>query len=391
MKKTMKKIIKNMFGLEVFRLDKRIVTLTPESKIKGNVLISYVIDPFLTDMSEDKFNSHTKYRESLLIARAFLDMGFCVDIISYTNKNFIPKKSYQYFTGSRVNFQNIAQKINKDCIKIVHLTVAHWLFSNKEQYERLSAVQRKKGVSIEPRKMIEINFAIENADFATILGNEFTINTYKYANKKIYRIPISSPILYPWPENKDFQSCRKNFLWFGSEGMVHKGLDIVLEAFVEMPDFRLIICGPISKEKDFEKAYYKELYETPNIQTVGWIDIKGSKFIEITDKCIGLIYPSCSEGGGGGVITCLHASLIPIVSYESSVDINEEFGIVLKNCSLDEIKNSINIISDLPKEKLESMARKAWEFARENHTNEVFFREYKNAIAKIITSCSEEK
>jgi glycosyltransferase involved in cell wall biosynthesis len=239
--------------------------------------------------------------------------------------------------------------------------------------------------------MIEINFAIENADFATCLGNEFTIKTYKYANKQIYRIPISTPVLYPWPEKKDFQSCRKNFLWFGSEGLVHKGLDIVLEAFAEMPDFQLIVCGPISKEKDFEKTYYKELYETQNIQTVGWIDIKGQKFIEIADKCIGLIYPSCSEGGGGGVITCLHASLIPIISYESSVDINDEFGIILKNCSLDEIKYSIEFISNLSAEKLESMARKAWEFARENHTKEAFSREYKNAIVKIISACSGKK
>jgi hypothetical protein len=278
MKSIIKNIIKKMFGIEVIRFDRRlerrIVTLKPEFKNKGNVLISYVIDPFITDMSENEFNSHTRYWESLQIATTFLEMGFCVDIISHKNDSFIPKKSYQYFIGARRNFQYIARKINSDCIKIVHLTVAHWLFNNKAQYERLSAVQVKKGVAIEPGKMVEINFAIENADFATILGNEFTINTYKYANKQIYRIPISTPILYPWPEKKDFQSCRKNFLWFGSEGLIHKGLDIVLEAFVEMTDFQLTVCGPISKEKDFEKAYYKELYETKNIQTVGWIDIK---------------------------------------------------------------------------------------------------------------------
>jgi len=388
MKKIIKRILRNVFGIELIRIGKsmgsKVVSLKPESKIEGNVLISYVIDPFIKDMSESKFNSHTNYWESLQIAKTFLELGFEVDVINYDNSEFFPKKNYNIFVGSRINFEKFAQRLNPDCIKIAHLTISHWCYNNKAQCERLLFVQKKKGVTIYPKKMVEINFAIENADFATILGNEFTKNTYRYANKNIYRVPISTPVIFPWPEKKDFKSCRKSFLWFGSEGMVHKGLDLVLEAFVAMPDFQLIVCGPISQENDFEKAYYKELYETKNIQTLGWIDITGPKFVEITNKCIGLIYPSCSEGGGGSVITCLHASLIPIVSYESSVDIKDDFGFILRNCSLDEIKYSINFVSNLPTEKLETMARKAWEFARENHTRETFSRDYKNAITSIL-------
>jgi glycosyltransferase involved in cell wall biosynthesis len=389
MKKIIKKIIRNVFGIELIRIGKsmesKVVSLKPESKIEGNVLMSYVIDPFISDMSESKFNSHTNYWESYQIAKTFLEMGFEVDVINYSNSEFFsPRKNYNIFVGSRINFEKIAQRLNPDCIKIAHLTISHWCYNNKAQCERLLSVQKKKGVTIYPKKIAEINFAIENADFATILGNEFTINTYRYANKNIYRVPISTPVLYPWPEKKDFKSCRKSFLWFGSEGMVHKGLDIVLEAFVAMPDFQLIVCGPISQENDFEKAYYKELYETKNIQTLGWIDITGPKFREITNKCIGLIYPSCAEGGGGSVITCLHASLIPIVSYESSVDIKDDFGFILRNFSLDEIKYAINFVSNLPTEKLETMAREAWKFARQNHTRETFSRDYKKAITSIL-------
>ena len=124
-------------------------------------------------------------------------------------------------------------------------------------------------------------------------GNEFTLNTYSYANKPIYRVPISTTVLYSWPEEKDFEACRKRFLWLGSGGLVRKGLDLVLDAFAEMPEYDLTVCGPIQRERDFEKAYYKELYQTPNIHTVGWVDIASPEFIEITNNCIGLIYPSC--------------------------------------------------------------------------------------------------
>jgi hypothetical protein len=48
--------------------------------------------------------------------------------------------------------------------------------------------------------------------------------------------------------------------------MVHKGLDLVLEAFADMPEYHLTVCGPIQKEQDFERAYYRELYQVPNIR-----------------------------------------------------------------------------------------------------------------------------
>ena len=151
-----------------------------------------------------------------------------------------------------------------------------------------------------------------------------------------------------------------------------------------MPDYQLTICGPIQREKDFEQAYHKELYQLPNIHTIGWVDVSSSEFIDITNNCIGVIYPSCSEGGGGSVINCMHAGLIPVVSYESSVDVKDDFGVIMKDSSINEIRNSIQRISSLPAEDLKSMSRKAWEFARANHTRERFAEEYKKVIKNIL-------
>ena len=147
--------------------------------------------------------------------------------------------------------------------------------------------------------MIELNEAIENADYAVTYGNQFTLDTYRYAQKPLFRIPISTCAVFPWPENKNYGASRSNFLWFGSEGLVHKGLDLALEAFAEMPEHHLYVCGPLQKEKDFIKAYYKELYETPNIHAVGWVDVDGPEFMGIVNKCLGVVYPSCSEGQRG--------------------------------------------------------------------------------------------
>lgn len=391
MKSLLKRIFRK-FGIEITRFvpdtyETAFISIKPENCNKGNVLLSYRVEPFLLKPGESISNSHTNYWESLQIARTFLDMGFSVDIIDFRNKTFIPQKDYSFFIAARTNFVRIAKLLNKDCVKIVHLDTSHWLFNNHASYKRALDLLKRKGVTITytSQRIVESNLAIEYADYATILGNQFTISTYQYANKPIFRIPISTCLVYPYPEDKDYIACRKNFLWFGSGGLVHKGLDLVLDAFAEMPDYHLYVCGPIKEESDFEKAFYKELYQTPNIHTIGWIDISSQEFIEITNKCLALIYPSCAEGQCGSVVTCMHASLIPIISYETGVDVND-FGVILNDCSIDTIKNTIKMISSQPVEKLRQMSYKAWEFARANHTRERFAEEYKKVILSIMNA-----
>ncbi len=43
-------------------------------------------------------------------------------------------------------------------------------------------------------------------------------------------------------------------MWFGSGGMIHKGLDLVLEVFARMQEYHLHICGPVHHEEDFCKS-----------------------------------------------------------------------------------------------------------------------------------------
>jgi glycosyltransferase involved in cell wall biosynthesis len=363
---------------------RRMISLQPNQPAVGNVMISYVVDPFTLKPGEPVPTSHTQHWECLQMAKTFLDFGYNVDVIWFYNDVFIPKKHYTFFIETRWNLQRCLPFLNKDCIKIFHADTAHLLFHNAAEANRLLELQQRRGITLSPRRFEQPNKAIEYADCATVLGNEFTMNTFKYANKPLHRIPISAPTLYPYPENKDFAACRKNFLWFGSGGLVHKGLDLLLDAFSQMPDYHLTICGPINKEKDFETAFYKELYQIKNIHTVGWVDVTSQKFIDIVNSCLALVYPSCSEGGGGCVINCMHTGLIPIVSYESSVDVSDDYGVILKENSVEEIKKSIENISQLDPSILEKMARNSWEFVRENHTREHFTQVYRKTVEKIM-------
>ena len=369
-------------------LDTRVASLKQDRPARGRVLLSYITRPFFLARGQTVSTAHTQDWESIQMAKTFLDLGYDVDVIHYNNSSFIPRREYSFLIDSRFNLERLASLLNRDCVRIMHADTAHVLFHNAGEANRLLELGERRGICIQPRRVMRHNLGIEHAHCATVLGNEFTLGTYKYANKRLYRLPISTPALYPWPGEKNFDSIRRNFLWFGSGGFVHKGLDLVLEAFAKMPDFHLTICGPIggnSLEKDFERAFQRELYQLPNIHTVGWTDVASQHFVQIANNCLGLIYPSCSEGQCGGVITCMHAGIIPLVSQETGVDVATDFGVVLEDCSVGTIEQCIRSLSEKPASQLRSMARAAWEFAREHHTKEAFAAEYSRAAVEITS------
>lgn len=364
------------------RVDRRVVCLEPKGSARGRALFSYIIDPFLLAAEGELPYSHTHFWESWTMARCLVEQGFRVDAISWVDQSFQPEGAYDLVVDVRTNLERLAPELG-DAVKLLHIDTAHYTFHNPAQERRLRDLESRRGVRIRPQKMLPENRAIETADLATVLGNRFTQETYAFAGKPMFRIPISVPFTYPWPAGKDFDAVRRRFLWFGSGGLVHKGLDLVLEAFAEMPGYHLTVCGPIRQERDFETAYWRELYETENIETLGWIDVGSEAFRELCRNTLGLVYPSCSEGGGSSVLTCMHGSLIPVVNRETSVDLAPERGILVAESSIAELQQAVQELASRPIEDLEATARAAWTFAREHHTKEHFLAGYREFAARL--------
>jgi len=387
MKRFISKVLQSA-GLEIRRTasasSRRVLSFKPKGSPRGNVCIANTLGPFTGAPNKPINNKHTCDWEAFQIVNTFLELGFSVDAVHYVNRFFEPQKKYSVFVGVLGSLGRIAPKLNSDCIKILHIVYAHWLHHNSAQLLRLRQLQARRGIALMPHKLLEPHIGIEYADVATTLGNDFTISTYQYAGKPIFRIPISTTQTFEWPENKDFNKSRKTFLWFNSFGFVHKGLDLVLEAFAAMPDYQLIVCGPMQREPGFAAAFRKELFETPNISTRGWVAVESPEFMQIIESTIAVISPSCCESGSGATILCMHAGLIPIVSREASVDIEDEYGILLEDSSIDQIKSAVRRVSETPTDRLAAMSRKAWEHARTENTRERFSQAYRSAISNIL-------
>lgn len=360
-----------------------IVSLRPKTYLRGNVLLSYDTTPFLSP-SGTKYLSHSNQWECAEVARLFLERGYAVDVIKWDNVVFQPKKKYVFVIDIHQNLARLGSTLHPSCIKIMHVTAKHWLFQNKAEYERLFDLQKRRGVTLLPRRIVPPANNIEGADYVTILGDSLTQETYAYAQKPFFSIPISATTTFDAdPGKKDFARCRNGFLWLGGGGAVLKGLDLVLEYFSKHPEYQLTICGSIKAEPDFEKLYFRELYETPNIKTLGKTNIASEAFAKAVHESIALIFPSASESQSGSVVTAMHAGLIPIVSKEAGVPVLD-FGITLESNTVFAIENAIKNITSESNEKLSERAHKAWENARSNYTKEAFTEAYSKAVDSIL-------
>lgn len=355
-------------------------SLRTSESYKGQVLLSYRVEPFLNPSLKER---HITAWMCVQMSQSFLDRGYNVDVIDYENDSFIPKKNYDIFIDVHSNLERIGPMLNQDCIKVLLIVWAHWLFHNYANYRRHLDLQRRRNLILNPKRQLEPTRSIESADLVLTYANQFTLGTYGIFQKPVLHLPIPSQITCPFPEDKDYEQIRKNYLYFSGFGAVHKGLDLLLEAFAGIPDYHLYVCCRLEDEKDFTDAYHKELFQTPNIHHLGFVDISSRDFVELADRCVGLISPSCSEGGSGAVINCGHAGLIPVISYECGIDVEENSGLLLKRCSIEEIRTSVKTVSSFSSEKLNSMSRNFWEYARKNHTRERFAEEYGKVIDQI--------
>jgi hypothetical protein len=374
--------VRRTSGRRTARKFRQITTLAAIGECKGRVLISYIPDNVLFNEG-DVWSSHTHYWECRQMALSFAVAGYAVDVVQFDDASFVPIKQYDVLVSARTDLERLAKYMPAQCLKIAHLDTAHFLTHNANALQRLRDLRDRHGISLRSNRMVENNWAIEFADIGCVLGNEFTAESYRYAGKPIHRIPLSSVQKFEWDDEKNFAQCRDTFIWFGSGGFAHKGLDLVIDAFTGLPNLKLLICGPLDVEPRFVRAFNQQMFHSGNIETIGWVNVESDDFRALMRRTLATVYPSCSEGGGGSVITCMHAGLIPVVTREASVD-TEHFGVVLENASVESIREAVVKLSQTGPDELEKRARAAWEFARGHHTREIFAEHYDRFVREVV-------
>lgn len=350
--------------------------------IQGHALLMYITHPFLMSKDDPAFRSHINIQCSLNIVHALNEIGYCVDVIHYQNRNFETSKKYDIVIGIGESFDYGKDYFINSRIKIYFATGLYWLTETYIIYERLLNLKNRKKVTLVPYRLNEPYFGPEKSDVIFSVQNKYTNETYSHLNKPIYYVSPSISLSFPLNYNYVKKINTKTFLWISGGGMVLKGLDLVLEAFSQMPDYKLKICTSVSSEPDFEQLYFKELYEIENIKTYGFVDIGSDEFINITSDCIGVIYPYPEGEISGSLINSMYYGLIPIIAYFSNEEI-KDFAELVEG-TVDGIKSSIYRVGALTNNDIKNKSLKTLKYVEKHYHPTKESEEWKLALEDVL-------
>ncbi|MFB6185583.1 MAG: glycosyltransferase [Halobacteriaceae archaeon] len=273
-------------------------------------------------------------------------------------------------------------------MKIFYSTGLHYKHQQCRQEERIKRLNQRKGVDFTSERKFGSGNNINKADVMVTFQKSQRESYEDYLNRSIptYYINLST---YPKLdsvtdiESKNFSETRKNFLWFGGSGLVSKGLDITLDIFKNFDDINLFVAGPVEGNEEFIDTYYNEIYDTNNIEFLGFVDITGNRFENMVNECAYHIYPTAVDPLSSSVATCMRAGLIPIAP-SNPVSGIENWGISLKNTSLEHIEETVRDCASKDPKEVQSLSKIARQKANSDFTRPRFSQDLHSALIDIL-------
>jgi len=350
---------------------------------KRRALFVYLTLPFHLRSNHPTFQHHQNRKQAVQIAQLLGESGYVVDVVDITDRAFRPAGVYDLVLSHRVDYAGLEPAISERTVKIYLASGTNHIWRNRTIRQRLDALASRRGRQLDPVAWdIEDMPWVRNADATVCFGNERVVQSWREVCPGPVHGFNNYGIIMNNKFSRDYTDARRHFLFFGSRQQVGKGLDLLLEVFPRHPELHLYICSRYEKEKDFCACYHRELFETPNIHPCGWIDIGGRRFRELTARCAWVTLPSCSEGSPGSVTTAMSNGLVPILTREAGIDL-QDCGILFADDHIETIDQTICEAAQLPAGAVEAMSQRTYEAAKRNFSEEAFLQRWRKILSDI--------
>lgn len=346
-------------------------------------LFIYITRPFYIRKVTD---SPQNQGRAIDMARIIGSYGYNVDMLQ-TSK-LLPKKyqktKYDFIIGLIPRgIDYWTGHMNEGCIRVAFMTSMNLAVTNGNEKERLHDLEKRRGRMLSPRmSQAVLTKDLEDFNAAWYIGNSYNVHSYDSFNMPPIYYILNNGYNFSWL-NKDIVRDKRSFIFFNSRGMVHKGLDLLLEIFGrEGYPYNLYICAGFNGEEDFCEVYHEELFNRPNIFPIGWIDVYSDQFRELTEKCAYMLLPSCAEGRAGSALTMMSAGVIPITSKVCGFEDDEV--IHLPDCRIETIERYIEEYANKPDDWIRE--RSAWsvEVATTRYSKEKFRQSVHDAMTSTL-------
>ena len=354
---------------------------------KGSALLLYLGDPAVYPDDDVRMKDHTNVWECREIARILNRMGYDVDSVHHRLRLKRLNKKYDIAVG--IDGQLSALPLPSNCIKLMHLTASNPEYINRASKERAEAVCRRRPdsarrghINLDRNMPADTLLSANAADSCSLIGNRHTLETYPADLRgKTTCIPATTS-LDSYAGTVEIPKERE-FLWLGSYGMTHKGLDLLLEIFPKHPEWTLNIVGPVKREKEFAAIYRRELC-APNVKAHGFMLPGSEQCLAVFRRCFAFVCPSCAEGMCTSSLTCLKFGLVPIISLDNGIDLPKGIGRYLETCSISEIEGALAEAAAMPDGDVLSQMLAARRFAEENFSRGAFTKNMSAYMEKAI-------
>lgn len=351
------------------------------------VLLIYITKIFKTD-----FNSeirHPNLLHSIQMLAVLIKKGYAIDVFHTKGVNSLKymQKCYDYIIG----FGPVYEKAIVSGIKglpILFLTENDPRSVKGKYFDRIEYYKQRRNDGLYKKSKSRESFYSEKQLTLSKLciGMSSSYNLLKIRELcHIYQINANGL------QNKNHVfnpgnsvANRNRFVWFGSNGCIHKGLDILVDVFASLPEYELSIYGLPQDELPIIK---KQM--TANIKYFGSVDVYSQRFIdEVVNRNCFAILPSCSEGMNTGIATCMRHGLIPIVSKETGFE-PKECIIELEDYHVDYLREKLLSLKKLKDDELIILSKQSYEYGNQNFSLESFTGRFREIMDDIEANYSK--
>lgn len=354
-------------------------------------LVYFKTDPVFSGRLRKTY-VHTNNAEIISMIEIFNRLGFRVDLVdrdaAWTEIEPLMERNYDvYLANAAGNSAPLHKEINariKARYRIFFAAGPEPEASNRLVEARHADFDRRSGGRCTRRRLVVcegMGQRFYGMDAIYYVGNDFNAGTYARHNLPTFRIyPSTSPELQF--DAAAMAGKRSNhFMYFGGNGLICKGLDLVLEAFDGLKGVTLDVCGPAS-ETDFWQYYKPLLARNPHIRFHGFVQAGGEKFSSITASAAFQVFPGSAEGCATSVVTCMRRGVIPVTTCETGVD-GGDYGVQIEAVSVEGIRALVTRLKDMPRTEMERRVIDTY-LASMEYTPERFARSFETALLKTL-------
>lgn len=365
---------------------KKIINDTPvynfyNTEHSKNALFIYVVEPF---KSNEISVRHSNQMEAISIAKVLSSLGYNIDIYNHDYMLPVNEKKYDVVFGMGNLYERLVKKRNLSSLYIYYATGSAFYFQNMEELKRVNRIAKMNNTYLTPKRYVRKTkfYALTYSDALVVIGNEVTKNTYDLVELPIHLISQSVS-----ENNIDISRCieqaKRNFLWFGSHGALHKGLDLCLDFFENNPDLQLHVCGYL--DLDF-KTLFADKLNLHNVHVYGFVDIRSELFRRLVNTCLFSVLPSCSEGESGSLLNTMLQGLIPISTYESGVEV-ARYGYVIEDINdKNSLHEAIETAMNVPDNELISQSDSCVNYVKRNFSIDSYESNLQRILHKLVRS-----